>query len=298
MTDQTPAPQTPTERPQTDHSSEMGGNDLQALLAELTRRQAAEPLPAELPLKVPVPAIKRYDALFQPRGGKEDEAHLSELGDVLRRDREADFDPLTVLQIGREMILVDGHHRLTAYQRHRVQRCVPVEYFDGSVADALLLAGMVNRKAKLVMNATQRSNYAWKLVNLGGFSKAQIAEASGLSDRQVGYMRSVARQLLKLGDDPAAYADWWKASQTAQGKDVSMPEMDDAAREEWLDDRAADYAKRMAKEFGDKLSGNPEMAARAFAKYFGRNLIRLYQELPGFMDEQQQAEIEAETEEF
>ena len=55
--------------------------------------------------------------------------------------------------------------------------------------------------------------------------------------------------------------------------------MDDEAREEWLNTQASDFADRLGKEFGTKLSNNTDLAARAFAMYFGRKLPDLFKDL-------------------
>ena len=82
------------------------------LLAELNAR-ATEGSPVERPPQLTLNQIKRAPELFQPRGLKEDERHILELARAIKNCGL--LDPVLVMQIGPDAYLIDGHHRLLAY---------------------------------------------------------------------------------------------------------------------------------------------------------------------------------------
>jgi len=247
------------------------------LLAKLKAKADADPTPEARPDHLPISAIATETALFQPRGLAEN--HVHDLTRVAKSGRL--FDPLVVIQIGGTAYLVDGHHRREAYLNAKVAQPIPVTYFAGSVEEAVLEAGRANSKAKQPMTNTERQDFAWRLVRLGTYTRAQVAEAAGVSVRQVATMREVLKQ---LGQEAFEHESWWKARQAASGKE--SPSFDsDAEREEWLEARASDLARRMRKEFTGKLIANPELAARALNIYFGGKLPNLFLELRQYVSD-------------
>lgn len=73
------------------------------------------------------------------------------------------------------------------------------------------------------------------------------------------------------------YSRWWQALNAAKG--IERFEMDDDEREVWKQEQAESYAERIAKALGPKLPGQPEIAAMALERYFGRRLKDLVTEL-------------------
>lgn len=248
------------------------------LLTRLKAKAEAEPIPEVLPDHLPISDIATETALFQPRGLAAN--HVHDLTRVAKSGRL--FDPLVVIQIGGTAYLVDGHHRREAYLNASVTAPVPVAYFSGSIEEAVLEAGRANSKAKQPMTNTERQDFAWRLVRLGTYTRNQVAEAAGVSVRQVATMREVLKQ---LGDDAFEHENWWKARSAAAGRE-SPPFGTDDEREEWLEARASDLARRLRKEFSGKLIANPELAARALDIYFGRKLPEVFRELQQYIPEE------------
>ncbi|HEV2566206.1 MAG TPA: ParB/RepB/Spo0J family partition protein [Microvirga sp.] len=243
------------------------------LLAELKSKASEEP-PTDFPNRLPLAAIKQIRPLFQIR--EMDERHVSELARVLANGEE--LDPVTVIQVGRETVLIDGHHRLAAYAATKRTADIPVRYFTGSLKEALLEAGAGNSKAKLPMTSQERQDFAWRLQLIGGYSKVDIARASGVSTSQVAIMRKAKRS---LGEEAFSYDSWWRARRAWQGYQPEEISLDDEGV--WLEEQATRYADRLAKEFSSKLSNNLEVAARALAIYFGRRLPEIVEELRGHL---------------
>lgn len=237
---------------------------------------------SDLPSELPVSQIIEHPELFQPR--ELDERHIHELRRAIRV--EGVLDAVTVIQVGDKAILIDGHHRRAAYMQANVTNPVPVQYFQGSLEEAVLEAGKANSKAKLSMIMSDRQNYAWRLVLLGTYSKKQVRDASGISDGQVAIMR---RAMNALGEEAYNFDDWRRA-RDAFNKREREP-LDDEQMEQWLESQANDYADRMSREFGKKLPQNTTIAARALDIYFGRRLpelvIALQEYLPEIEDDEE-----------
>jgi len=238
------------------------GYEPNAILAELRGKMAEGRPPTSLPERLPLGDVKVAEELFQPRGMVE--KHISDLVRALRIAGE--LDAVLVIQTGPEAYLVNGHHRLAAYQEAR-RETIPVVYFEGTLEDAVLEAGRVNSKANLPMQNRERQEYAWQLVLMEGYSKSQIVKAAGVADGQVGNMR---RAKETLGDRAYSARSWYEARSWAQGLEVDP--MTDEARDAWVEQTAHEWSDRLFKEFGTKLSNHREIAGRTLELYFGRRL--------------------------
>ncbi|MCB9948196.1 MAG: ParB N-terminal domain-containing protein [Rhodospirillaceae bacterium] len=257
-------------------TSEAGGEHFKPLemLSELKRRMEGS-APDPLPERLPTSAIETMPALFQPR--QIDEQHLGKLRRAVGVHGE--LEPILILQAGSSPIVIDGHHRLEAYRWAGVEEPVPVRYFYGSLEEAILEGGQANSKDKLPMTTQQRMDYAWRLVLLDHYSYSQMVNASGVSKSQLANMRKVLR---RLGREATQYERWWQAKGAADGNAMSGWQQDDI--ETWKDAQADNYAERLGKHFGTKLANNPEIAAMALVRHFGRKLDELVRHLEPHVD--------------
>lgn len=230
---------------------------------------------------VSISEITQVPHLFQPREVEVDPNHVADLVRVIGPNRQR-LDPVLVWQCGEAMILLDGHHRLAAYNECRMYHGIPVECFYGSIEDAVKKSGTLNGKTFKPMNGTERNNYAWRLVRLGKLSKAQEREASGVSDGQIGHMRRIKKQMIEKGVCPDDYLAWLQALKWA--KDDSTGEDGEFDAQAWLNQKAANYADKMAKLFSTKLSKDPELMALTLEHYMGRNAGRLAEIMLGHID--------------
>jgi ParB-like chromosome segregation protein Spo0J len=247
-------------------------------LAEL-REAAKSPVTDPLPSMLRGDAIKQKPEVFQPRGQTLDEHHVQVLARAIRN--QGPLDPVLVIQIGGSAYLIDGHHRLEAYGVAGFGEPVPVEYFKGSLDEAILEAGRTNSKAKLAMTHLDRQNFAWRLVRLGTYTKKQEREAASVSDGQIATMRRV-RKL--LGDEASRYPDWWRALNASHGyKDADWTDDD---REAWKRERANALAEKLSKAWGPKPIQQWEVAALALEQYFGRRLSDLVGALRGLVPDE------------
>lgn len=244
-----------------------------ALADAATPAGPSAPRPATLALS----QIFIKEALFQPRAM--DERHVQGLARTIKS--KGAVEPIVVWEHGGEFILLDGHHRVDGYKIAGKVDEIPVEFFEGSLDEALLRAGEANSKAKLPMSTRERQDFGWRLVSLGDFTKAQVMEAASISKGQVDIMRKAK---LKLGPLAACIGPWHQARKLAEGGKDEPSDMED-----WKEQMAEEYADRLAKAFGNKLSTNPELAAMAFQRYFGRKLPELYHALGEGLSETEMA---------
>ena len=246
-------------------------------LAQL-REAAKSPTAAPLPNVLRVAAIRRVPEVFQPRGETLAEHHVQTLVKAIRN--QGALDPVLVIQLGGSAYLIDGHHRVEAYELAGFRDPVPVEYFLGPLDDAILEAGRTNSKAKLPMTPQERQNFAWRLVRMGGYSKRRVREAASVSDGLVATMRRAQTQLGERADE---YPEWWRARNVAKGLDAA--DWTDDEREVWKKERASALAEKLAKAWGSKPIQQWEVAAMALEYYFGRRLPELVRELQDLMPE-------------
>ena len=125
------------------------------------------------------------------------------------------------------------------------------------------------------------------------YSKQQIVDAAGVSDGQVAIMRRVKKTLGEAAYDGPS---WWRAQRDAKG--IASTDFNEDDRERWLEEQAQHYADRLSKEFGTKLPGNTEVAARALAIHFGRRLGDLASALRDHLPEPEGNEGDDEESDF
>ncbi|CCV05402.1 ParB domain protein nuclease [Mesorhizobium metallidurans STM 2683] len=245
---------------------------------------------AQGPPELRLQDIETVPGLFQPRGGIS-ERHVSDLIKAIKAI--GPLDPVTVMMVGKRTILIDGHHRIEAYEAVKWATPMPVRYFEGTPEEAVLVAGEANSKAKLPMDNTDRQNFAWRLVLIDRHSKAEVARASGISEAQVSIMRRAKRT---LGEQAGDFSSWFRARLAANGKDHEPKGEDE--REQWMQQVADRYADELTKKFSTKLALNPEIAAMALASYFGRKLPEVYGFLREHLGEDDRRAIEVDNDEF
>lgn len=157
--------------------------------------------PGETPTALPLSDIIVCETVFQQRDTRaksyESEGHVRVLAAALA-DGKA-FDPVTVWWSGKGWALIDGHHRVQAYQRRAYIAPIPVEVFQGTPEDALQESARRNSRNKLPMTMEEKQATAIKLVLLTEASRAEIVSASGVSDGTVAAIRRTTKALQERG---------------------------------------------------------------------------------------------------
>lgn len=238
------------------------------------RREGEESTPASRPERLPVGAVRFAPAVFQVRWGSApegdtDATHVQALRRALEAKREGErvLDPVTLFVVGRHAYCIDGHHRLGAYRAAKVAGPVPVEWFDGTLEEAVAEAARRNQKLKLPMRPSERQEAAWRLVVLGAHSKRKTAEASGVSQRTVANMRAILRRV-KERDTGEPIGAYWETLRWLKGEDSS--EYTDEQRQAEI----AWFVDGLVKQFGKRAAERPELFGEAVYQYGGERLVQ------------------------
>jgi hypothetical protein len=227
---------------------------LEALLASEKTVERREDRPAALALK----DLQVANQVFQWRHfdselGAED-SHIKELVRVLEAS-ERPLDPILVTAIGARFYVVDGHHRLLAYQTAEWKPPVPVEHYEGTVEEARDEALRLNIKNKLPMTKQDKFEAAWRLVKEGNrlYSKSRIVQMTTVSDGTVATMRRIFKDYPQSKD-----ASWREAQRHQWEQQQGGHDYDD-----WEQQMAIKMAKQIAHNVGPNLVQRPEITALA-----------------------------------
>lgn len=227
------------------------------------------------PTRLLISEIGRMASVFQPRiiEGQLgiDEAHLTELEYAIGKpDSPKLLDAITVWWGGDRFYVIDGHHRLNAYERKGVRGGIPVEVFEGTLDEAMAQSAALNSKNRLPMRQEDKLNFAWRLVLISGLSKRKIVDACAVANGSVGSMRKVRDVLLENPEvtlEELYKMTWSEARMTAAGTAMDTPFDPDAA----LRNRAERFAKSIARAVKDRPMVDPEAFALALC-YFDERL--------------------------
>lgn len=254
------------------------GKTTEQLQAEI---EQAGPAPLE-PTKRTVArdAIHVAEAVFQWRGGPDKDQwdrqnHIHTLAKALREQGQP-LAPLLVMPVGQRFYVIDGHHRLAAYDTAEWTKDIPVAVFTGNLTAARLRGLASNVKDKLPMTARAKSEAAWQIVkeNLGGLTAQEVANRTSVSLRQVKYMRAawkglneregaVRGDLMKLTWNRAS--DLWKNGEETTSVDFE--------RDGWKEQKAREVVELIRRtNVAAALMQDMEVTALA--------LMRLSEDLP------------------
>lgn len=225
--------------------------------------------PKELALK----QIRMAQSVFQPRdfseaGVSHSEDHIRVLMESLSGNIQAMLDPILVWWSGKYWRVIDGHHRLLAYDRLNKQKPntlgnIPVRVFKGSLEEAMLEAAKQNSKDKLPMSKAEKLNRAWKFTYKGIGSKRLIAEACKIHAQTVANMRKKLEEIKAW--TPLHWEAWCQNSNWEQAKKFGQAERE--ISEDWKEKLAKKWTDRLGVAFGTKFAQQPEIAAMALEMY-------------------------------
>jgi hypothetical protein len=172
---------------------------LQEAEAQLTRPEASG---GPVYVQIQPQYIKERLELFQPRrpawGTRTlDAKYVNKL--VTRIKRKGEIDPVWVVKLGHEWVVIDGHHRIAAYAKVKHPFPIKCEWFAGSVREAMDASLNHNEKIHLEMDQGDKAEAAWArtLLDWDGknwsSSKAQVVTLTGCGDGTVAHMRRVVK---------------------------------------------------------------------------------------------------------
>ncbi len=187
-------------------------------------------------------ALHVAETVFQWRGDQHRDqwTRTNHIHTLAKAVRDGDLlDPLLVLPVGDRFYVIDGHHRLAAYDTAEWTKGIPVEVFGGNLTEARVRALSSNVKDKLPMTAQAKSEAAWRITkeNLGDLKAKQVVELTGVSMRQVRSMRQVWRELNDrdgIDRDTLPQLTWKNARDLWEGIPVDR----DFDQETWKEQKA------------------------------------------------------------
>jgi len=195
------------------------------------------------------------------RNSMESSRHVATLAAGLTQTGKA-LDPLLMFPAGEKYYVIDGHHRLAAYEAVNWQSHIPIMLFEGSLDQAILRGLSGNNKNKLPMTALEKSEAAWRLVKETKLNRRQIVELSNVSRTTVSTMK--AKLALMMASDPEGKSSWrmdWTRAKTWTPDGEPMT-MDD----NWLTKAAEKLVKRLVKAgIAKDLMPKPDVAALALS---------------------------------
>jgi hypothetical protein len=249
--------------------------------AQLVRPERNEGRPAFV--HVPPQDIRERLELFQPRrpgwGTRTLETkHVNELAKRIKL--KGDMDPVLIVKIGNQWVVVDGHHRLAAYRKLKHTDPIKCQWFAGSARAAMDESLRRNEKTHLRVVQGDKAEAAWArtLMDWDGnswrTSKKQVVTLTGCSEGVVAHMRRVVRW---------HHGHVTRQEQTPMGETLCQALGDDLRKHSWnkvhgvavgltpkqsnLNEAAAKLARNLTTRMTTKLSEDPEVTAHALWLY-------------------------------
>jgi hypothetical protein len=163
--------------------------------------------------------------------------HIFGMAQALQR-QGTPLTPITVFPVNDVFYVIDGHHRLAAYDTARWTNSIPVQVYKGSLEAAWRMALARNSRDKLPMTQEDKTAAAWRIVKNDDArdSISGIMTLTGVSKGTVNNMRTVWRTISdgKHGDLNELLALTW-----AQGRRRAEGREDDAELEDWREQEAS-----------------------------------------------------------
>lgn len=120
------------------------------------------------------------------------------------------LDPILVLAIGPRFYVLDGHHRLAAYDTARWTKAIPAHVYSGSLKEAHREALKRNIKDKLSMSGADKQEAAWRILKMkDGTSRNVLSDQTGASPSNISNMKRTLRALEANLDAEALQAITW-----------------------------------------------------------------------------------------
>jgi hypothetical protein len=215
----------------------------------------------DAPDSLPIGDIKEASSLFQPRDDSiafapgRSEGHVSSLTKALKAGGL--LDPLTVIALGDDWYLIDGHHRLAAYRGQQWSAPIPVNVQrsdltgDQRIEWAIGLSYADNKKDHLNISSVDKADGAWRAVmNDTGLSKAETAERYGVAPSTVAAMRRAKTALEAEGAHMPTLTKWRSAG-------LELRRLQDPNSDRGTGDWEEEHQRQLAKRLQPVMAMHP-----------------------------------------
>jgi hypothetical protein len=198
----------------------------------------------------------------------EREAHILDMANWIA-DGGKPLDAILVLSVGDKFYIMDGHHRLAAYDTAKWSKAIPARVFEGTLPEARREALRLNSKNKLPMTNGAKQEAAWRLVKQQDLSKSQIHEWTAVSTTNIANMRA------KLGElkDRGRTAEELETLTWVQARGTWEPEDREFDVDDWKERKAKKIVDALQNaNIGFMLREQPEITAMALER-LDENLV-------------------------
>ncbi|MBR1152974.1 ParB/RepB/Spo0J family partition protein [Bradyrhizobium sp. JYMT SZCCT0428] len=196
-------------------------------------------------------------------GARDD--HIQTLANAIR-DTGKPLDPILVFTVGDAFYVVDGHHRLAAYDTAQWRKMIPATVFEGTLEGASDAGRAGNIRDKLPMSRNDKREAAWTLGKRDPLpTREWISSETAVSPSSIDGMRKVLKALKAKGIEAATidgmtYAQALGKMSTDDGGEPWEPET-------WMQKAADKIVKRIeAAGIGFLLRQDHEIAAIALER--------------------------------
>ncbi len=222
--------------------------------------------------ELPIEEIEVWGDVFQHRMTNQaaSHKHVENLVKVLKTSKGAPLDPVSVFWVGDAWVLINGHHRLLAYQEVKYPHPIPVRIFRGSLDEALGDSLGDNAKDKLTMSSREKSEGAWRLVISTDLSLSKIQERASRSRQTVVDMRKIKKALEEKHPEIDLGEITWIDAQRIHKNQGERP-----VDPEWMDREVKIKADAMANVFGSYFSERPEILEKVLWVCYPRAMERI-----------------------
>ena len=209
------------------------------------------------------------EKVFQWRNTREDvgarDDHILELANIIAATGQP-LDPVLVFKAGDQFYIVDGHHRLAAYDTARWAKVIPVSVWTGSLEQASFENMRRNSKNTRNMSRKEKNEAAWKLgKRMPPFTREVIHEMTTVSPSTQDGMRRLLKKLRDAGETAETVNEMtYSQALGKQWAEEGGPKFD---ADTWLSEKADKLVKKMeAAGIGFLLRENHEVAAMALLR--------------------------------
>jgi hypothetical protein len=196
-------------------------------------------------------------------GARDD--HIQTLANAIR-DTKNPLDPILVFAVGDAFYVVDGHHRLAAYDTAQWRNVIPATVFEGTLEGASDAGRAGNIRDKLPMSRNDKREAAWTLGKRDPPpTREWISSETTVSSSSIDGMRKVLKALKAKGVDAASidgmtYAQALGKLSADDGREPWEPET-------WMQKEAEKIAKKIEDAgIGFLLRKDYEIAALALER--------------------------------
>lgn len=218
-----------------------------------------------------------------------------------RIQRKGEIDPVLVVKLAGQWVVVDGHHRLAAYRSLKHVTPIKCEWFAGTVREAMDAGLDNNEKIHLSMQQGDKWEAAWlrTVMDWGkedwSVSKADVVRLTGSSDGIVAKMRRAVTRHHDYAKHGVCHPEGEKLH-TILGSDLSIHTwskvnqvlLDLSPKEFDASEAAAKLSGQLTRRMTNQLSEDPEVTAQAWL-YDREAYPKLLEAMQQYLRSQQEA---------